>query len=533
MKSNIFCINEEDNDKQNILGLLLSIELYDPTCTCVIFCTPKTKEFICNFPKSLSMSLNFRDIGLEGEANILRCINNIIKSITYTVETYGSCIFIQYNLIMTNKLVIPKKIIKQGFGFIKKTHTLHEKKDQFQLYSLEMIYLNNLYFIDVFKDLFNNALECEDILKETLDPDDKDKKQKVIDTFLHAAYDLVNTHNITMFLEKYTSLGTESFHGYEKNVKFENIAENLYINRYPICFFKINLTVPNEGVINLNKRLLSLLSKKNQLYMSIVNIKLSKNLLQFVIPKKIGVGIWDRSNDFPGLYEIIELITEDYNDYFNYKELNFDYFSLSNFILTDKPSHVWLNNNIIYTTKILMCNYDSSLIELLNEKNENFSVPSSFLFYYPHSLKILNEFIKEMTLITCEEKIYNFCTVYTDLKTRQFTINFDETEIKEKLDYKNLLKEISKTKYCKFNEIDVNLIATCLGLGIVPLFEGINDTNIFDLEKDKHYITSIEEMDNDQAYENKRNDCLEYFNTNINIKAYTKKLISQIFIRDI
>ena len=49
----IFGIVERGNDKKNILGLLLSINLnYTPEdkTICFISCCPKTKEFIEKFP---------------------------------------------------------------------------------------------------------------------------------------------------------------------------------------------------------------------------------------------------------------------------------------------------------------------------------------------------------------------------------------------------------------------------------------------------------------------------------------------------
>lgn len=530
--NNNYCIVEEKDDKQNILGLLLSIELYDSQSTCVIFCSEKTKNFILNFPKSIDLKLDFILTEIPENGNILLFIQNLIKAITYTTKTYGSCIFLLYTLIMTNKLCIPKKIVKQGFGFLKKTHVLHKKEFDYQLYSLEIIYINDLEFIDYFKNQFNTALQCNDILEENItdSKDDEDKKKIIGETFSHAPYNLVKDHNITMFLEKYTSVGTESFHGYDKNIKFDQISKDLYHNKYPICFFKLNLAVPNEGILNLNKRLLSIIAKKNQIYMSIINIKHSNKLLEFVIPNKSSIGIWNRENDFPGLFEIVNMITEKHPNYINKIELFVDYFSLSNFILTDKPSHYWLHNNIRFGTKINICNYDSSLLEALNDSK--FPLTSSFLFYYPHSLKSILSFLDSHDSQLKENKRTQMsCCVETDMKNCKFNItcDLDENKSMTNMDYNELLKQLASYNFCNIKKMDMSLIATCLALGVVPIINE-NET-VLDLVKNQHYVNNVTEAGDE--WEKLSEHCKDYYNKNMTIDALVDKLINQIFVRDI
>ena len=110
------------------------------------------------------------------------------------------------------------------------------------------------------------------------------------------------------------------------------------------------------------------------------------------MPKRDGISIWDRTNDPPGLYELIDMITEN-SDYFGKVEAYVDYFSFNNFILTDKPSKYWLNNNVRKYTGFFLCNYDSSLDQAIQKIQK----PSLFGFYYSDHPKLLEE-ISDQTL---------------------------------------------------------------------------------------------------------------------------------------
>ena len=43
---------------------------------------------------------------------------------------------------------------------------------------------------------------------------------------------------------------------------------------------------------------------KNIAYMSIINLKMSKNKMALVMPNKKGISIWNREKDCNGLYEL-------------------------------------------------------------------------------------------------------------------------------------------------------------------------------------------------------------------------------------
>ena len=68
----------------------------------------------------------------------------------------------------------------------------------------------------------------------------------------------------------------------------------------------------------------------NIIYMLLINLKYSNNKIEFVIPNRDGVSIWDRNNDPPGLYELIDMIIEK-SEYFGKTEAYIDYFSFNNF----------------------------------------------------------------------------------------------------------------------------------------------------------------------------------------------------------
>ena len=133
-----------------------------------------------------------------------------------------------------------------------------------------------------------------------------------------------------------------------------------------ISAVNIRSTQLENQIIAVNKEMYSRLASYNIIYMLLVNLKFAKSKIEFVMPKRDGISIWDRTDDPPGLYELIDMITEN-SDYFGKVEAYVDYFSFNNFILTDKPSKYWLNNNVRKYTGFFLCNYDNSLDQAIQK----------------------------------------------------------------------------------------------------------------------------------------------------------------------
>ena len=225
----------------------------------------------------------------------------------------------------------------------------------------------------------------------------------------------------------------------------------------------------------------------NILYMLLINLKYATSKIEFVMPKRDGIGIWDRSADTPGLYELIDMITEE-SDYFGKIEANLDYFSFTNFIITDKPSYYWLNNSVRKYSGFFVCNYDDTL----NSAIDKINLPSQFGFYYSDYPKLLEEYSKKniektrFCIEICKNKIieYDLSNKNTSLQEKEI-IYFSSGEEK--------IQIIAEAKFVLFNNIDVNLFSNCFGLNSIPVVKNtslsnLKDENIYMLNCDINYI---------------------------------------------
>ena len=226
------------------------------------------------------------------------------------------------------------------------------------------------------------------------------------------------------------------------------------------------------------------MAQYNILYMLLINLKYSNNKIEFVVPKKDGISIWDRTNDPPGLYELIDMITED-NEYFGKVETYIDYFSFNNFIITDKPSYYWLNNNVRKYTGLFLCNYDNTL-EAELEKIDKSKI---FAFYYSDYPKLLEETIQKPIIKKryCIEVHKNRIIEYELSKRKTSLLQKNIIVVNNPEEKFNI---ISESYLCLFSNFDVNLLANCLGLECVPVFKNnLYDLNkIFDLRHNINYV---------------------------------------------
>ena len=256
---------------------------------------------------------------------------------------------------------------------------------------------------------------------------------------------------------------------------------------------------------------------------------MSNKKLQLVVPKRKGVGIWNRTNDVGGLYELVDYFVEHNKKYLSQVEGDIDYFSFGNFLLTDKPSHIWLNNTIKKYTKIFICNYDQSLIETLSTLGK--ATPSSFLFYYSYHPKLLEEFLSEYEMNT-ERTVDSVCvSAFVDVEepsTLLFRLAADDEEV---LDFNQLMTKLCNVKYGVMEKMDINLVATYLALGVVPVIKNSDANTIYELVENVHYIRSMDVLRTD--YEELQKNGLLYYQENIKPASALNKLFNHVFIRQI
>ena len=548
MDKNKYCIVQESlYDKQHILGLLLSIELYDKNSTCVVCCDEEIKKYIELFPKTIELNLDFGIKPVNNNFMTLEYIKNIFNSLKYCINNYKECVFINKDLIMTNPLIIPDQIKLQGLGFIKKTINVIDKEKEFQRYYIGLLYIKDIEYINRLIKHYETELKCVDFFNLSFaDYDEIKKKEETslcIKLYAELPLFFINNLQINSFFDNYTYLGTEDFFAYENSVKLTDIEKNISIKNSHVSFCNIRVDTLDKKIQQLNNYFLNILASKHIIYMSLLNLKMSGNKLQFIIPKRNGVGIWNRTNDKGGLYELIDYFVDKNKNYISKVEVDIDYFSFGNYLLTDKPSHIWLNNTIKKYTGLLICNYDKSLTDIL----PSLPIPSEFLFYYSYFPTILDTFIKSnanssnanSSNANLYEKNIEYIKVIKNDSPDNLTFTLiyemenNEEIIEPSVNFMNLLEKLAKVKYGIIETFDINLIATYMALGVVPIIMA-NDiiTPIYDLTENVHYLIQkpTQLLDN---YTQLQENCLTYYNEHIQPEACVHKLLNLIFIRNI
>lgn len=548
MDKNIYCVVQESlYDKQHILGLLLSIELYDKNSTCIVCCDEEIKKYIELFPKTIELNLDFGIKPVNNNFMTLEYVKNIFNSLKYCINNYKECVFINKELIMTNSLIISDQIKSQGIGFIKKTINVIDKEKEFQRYSIGLLYIKDIEYVNRLINHYETELKCIDFFNLSFDAYDKNKKEEVtnlcIKIYAELPLFLINNLQINYFFDNYTYLGTEDFFAYENSIKLTDIEKNISIKNSQVSFCNIRVNTLDKKIQQVNNYFLNILVNKDIIYMSLLNLKMSGNKLQFIIPKRNGVGIWNRINDKGGLYELIDFFVDKNKNYISKVEVDIDYFSFGNYLLTDKPSHIWLNNTIKKYTGLLICNYDKSLTDILH----SLPISSEFLFYYSYFPTILDTFIKtnaNSSDANLYEKNIEYIKVIKNDSPDNLTFtliyemenNEEITEpIETSVNFMNLLKKLTKVKYGIIETFDINLIATYMALGVVPII--MVDENkiiapIYDLTENVHYLIHkpTQLLDN---YTQLQENCLTYYNDHIQPDACLRKLINLIFVRNI
>ena len=125
MKKTFCLIETKNNNSYELLTRVLYINLNEKNNNCVIFCNNDTKKLIQNFPLNYSLNIEFILIK-DRNYDLLSHFHRMIEAIRYTVKKFGSCIYLNNNLIQVRELEIPDEIIQQGIGFSKKYFNSHD-----------------------------------------------------------------------------------------------------------------------------------------------------------------------------------------------------------------------------------------------------------------------------------------------------------------------------------------------------------------------------------------------------------------------
>lgn len=531
MEVGSFCLVQEDPaDNQQLLGLLLSIELYHPYATCVVSCTEEVKDYIENFPKPIQIKRDF--IPFDKNISCLSYIKNIVNALTYAVETYGETLLVGKDLIMTNKFSLSTEVKVQGIGFIRKTCTIIDDAHEFQRYSVCLLYVNKTDYIRKIIAHYETKFACPNLFETKFDESQSQSQSQLseqnklcVEIYARLPLHLFQQEGLTAFLQDYSYVGSEDFFAYENSIKMSELTKTLTYKELPIAFCNIRTATLDVKIQQLNNYFLNMLVNKHIVYMSLLNLKMSSHKIQFVTPKQKGVGIWDRTNDASGgLYELIDYFVEMYPAYLSQVEVDIDYFSVGNYLLTDKPSHLWLNNSIKKYSKVFVCNYDKSLVDAL----PTLPLANTFLFYYAYFPKVLETFLHNTPVQVSAERPIMYGQVTFNPEAKTFCLNNEVV-----VDYITLLEKLTQVKYGLMNKFDVNLIATYLALGVVPVILDERQPPIYGLVEEEHYLIAQVNIMTESDYLRLQKNGLAYYQDHIRPSACFTKLLDHIFVRDI
>ena len=537
----IFGIVERGNDRKNILGLLLSINLnYTPeeNTVCFLSCSPETKKYIEDFPFEMeNIKIVYFLFAIDNE---MKGMDKLFNILYVAIKKYGECCFIDTNLFMMSKFIINDEIKKKGIGVVKykSTRTHITAKLENVSYSAQILYLNDTKYVDDIKeyyeeedeeevdlsnnevDLSNNEVDLSNnhanvfnrvelIIKDASRNEVKTKLRKTIPVFLKDKY------NIETFFETYTLIDLNEFTAYENAIKEEELDSDFKIGDKYVNFVCLNCNTMNPQIVQIYRKLIAKAANKSLAHMNIINLK--KSNIPMIQPRRKGVYKWDRTLDPSGMYQLTEMIAD--NEYFGLREEYEDYFVVGNNILMDKNSDFHISNRSSIFTEFYLCNYSQSLIEAL----DSIEKPYQFFAYYSEYPKILEEFTNDKTF----EKTID----YVELKDDKLVFHNDDRIIKSEPserddDYESFLHQIKNVKYGFCKKGDIHLIATYLSLNIVPV---VDSNWLLDLEEGVHYEL-LKGFDESKTYEGYVSNIEKYVKSNIKTDGLTRKLLSKILI---
>ena len=570
-----FCLlEEEDNHNRFILATLISIDFIYKDYKVLIACSEETKKLILGFPLEFHGSINW--LILENlDDNNIRYGKNLIFAMNEALKLFDDVIYVDCRINLINKIEIQDSIKTQGIGYISRSVGYMDTNFE-QKYVKNIFYVNDSKYLGIIDKMYSeNISEWSDYDCKKFDNSElKEINKRYVAYDVKLLYNLTKQEEIKHFLNHKTMVSTEDFFAITDKLKLKDINARwqipcnllkekdnfLHVKDYSsdvsgsqvdlsgsqldvsgsiveeedtslvnIAAVNVRSTQIDNQIIAVNKEMYSRLANYNIIYMLLVNLKFAKNKIEFVMPKRDGVAIWDRNDDDPGLYELIDMVTEN-SDYFGKVETYVDYFSFNNFILTDKPSKYWLNNNVRKYSGIFLCNYDNTLEESISKINK----PSLFAFYYSDHPKLLESLSETNT-----EKS-KFCIEILNNKIIEYELSKKKTSLIQKsvLNYSSPREKfniIAQSQYVLYDKIDINLFANCLGLKAVPVIKNnlineFKDKNIYMLKLNTNFVIEKNDWTSVlEKYSEISNNNYKFYLDNIRHDKIANKLLNMIF----
>lgn len=539
------------NNPNNLLTLLLSIEVNDTNATCIIKSNQKSIDFIEKFPRKINLNIKF----IPQDENVLMnhsllYLKEFLTFVKDCVLSSGEIIVLGDNFLMTEKLEISEEIKKQEFAYVFKDITYsHLDESDSKKYSFKLLYCSNVLYINKIieeyetlldePNIFNRVQEIIekniiDISNNDISGNDISGNEIIIkdtnyykENFLKVGKILKEKLELNHFFDNSNYLSIIDFFAYSNELKAKDITSNFSLKDKKINFFEISTTNfnSNEHITKFINVIIKHVIKKNLIFIVLFNLRFSSQKLKFTVPRKKGICIWDRTKEDSSFYELIETICEKYNDYFSFDEKNVDYFSFDTKLLFDKSSYIYLNNSIYGHTKFYICNYDKSLLSKLDEIPRE----TKFLFYVTYYPKQLEEILEQRDIVrNLTEKTED--VVEVDCFQNTFSLkhlNKEANDTEENLEFSDFIHTLLKSKYAVIKKFDVKMVATCLALGVVPIFD---QDDLYELDEGVHYIKHVNDIDETKYAELKENG-VTYYESSVRPEKAIERLLEDIFVR--
>ena len=564
MKHFSLCM-EKPEDLRKALSVLLSIESHHKNdYSCVISGNKELRRFIDGFPFTFTGKIEVLD-EIDNRRDFHTLITRKLKSIKYAINKFGNTIHLSSDIFQIRPIEINEEVT--GIGFIKK-YSGPAPDMESQRYSMDVMYIEDVKYCDFVleklaklvddersKHEYENDVDEDEDEDKDEDEDDgtsnspkpefhylsADMIEKYKDFWKNVTVALVDEYKLEHFLSFRTCLGSEDFFSYDKPLNMHQINKEFTItikekvdtcdeegekvtetveNKYDYMFVGPRVNQHAPQVQDVNRALFSKLVSYKLSNMSIINMKYSKSKLDFVCPKKDGIGIWNREKDVPGMYNLLSYLVKKYNDYFSLTEDVIEYYSFNNYLLTDKPGMMWLTNNVRKYTQVLMCNYDKSLLDI----KDTLPIPTKFFAYYSDHPEELDHYAlnntnkKTKQIVEIDEK--NNEVVYTK------GISVEKREMGD-LTFIDKMNAISVSKYIRIRTYDVNMFANALAVSTIPVIP--DDMEVQGLVEDRHYVRESKYTD-DLKHSNMKINCRRYYENEIAPDMVIKKLLNHVFI---
>lgn len=541
-----------------ILSLLIMIDTCENEYTCTISCDQNTRNYVENFPYHFSGLIIFICNMPDTQESFYEVVERKLNLIEFCIDEYGDTINIAPSLLMLRKFDLPEtdaKILfveRHGFG-------LSGERDQYK-FNFDLLYVKDKSFIEFIQNEFiklkniqeekeEQKQEEEEELEEQENSTEKKEPEKSFpdkckELYHNISVKLIEHFELTDFFSFNYCISSEDFFSYSDQLKFQDVTSDLHyifsdetsdsdgdtnkvIPKYPIYFANVRVGQLSPPIKALSVKFVNKIVNYNVKFMCIVNMKYNNKGFELVVPKRDGIIIWNRNNDPPGLYELFDIFVESYSDYFKKTEANIEYFSLNNFLLFDKPTKIWITNNVRKYTNFLFCNYDNELLNVVDE----LPIPSHFMFYYSDEPKKLEKLLKTFTIDSKQHDIVTIeedeLTIFKYNKQTQDYTFVDNYYIKD-FCWEDKYEIISKSKFILLDSMDTNLIANCISLQVIPISN--KKIKLLDIQQNIHYIDNNDIPDKFADYEILADNCKKYYLENINPNAIIRKLMNHIFI---